>query len=135
MGSALTLSVLWLAVVGTPAASAQDLLPPEETAPLCSQAALAEPEAPAFQAKCTATADCSDGSQVSCAGTGPSPTCTAVDSNCASGVRGFVECNGLRQDCPPCPPQSFFCNCLRPGGGWGVWTGSECALIRCIIPE
>ena len=34
---------------------------------------------------------------VSCSG-----TCTAVDQNCDGGVQGYVECNGVRQECQPC---------------------------------
>jgi hypothetical protein len=136
MWSTLAISFVWLAAANAPASTAQDLLPPQVTAPVCPGApTLPAPEAPALQAKCTATADCSDGSQLSCAGTGPAPTCTSVNSDCASGVRGFVECNGTRQDCPACPPQSFLCNCIRPDGLWGVRSGGECALIRCIKPE
>ena len=49
---------------------------------------------------CTATAICGGGLTISCAGVG---SCLAADQNCAVGQNGFVQCDGRRTLCPPCP--------------------------------
>jgi hypothetical protein len=130
MFSALALSALSLALVGTPVPAAppdaQGLEPPQETAPVCPGApALGLPDDPVPQATCTA--ECWDFSEVSCMGT----SCQAVDSDCLNGVQGYVDCDGLIQLCPRC---KAYCNCHTPDGNWGMWDGRKCALKFCILP-
>jgi len=50
--------------------------------------------------KATCSANCWDGSVVTCTGT----TCTGTNSNCAAGERGRVICDGNPTKCPKCPP-------------------------------
>lgn len=64
--------------------------------------------------KSTCVADCGDGTSVSCLASG---TCTAVDTNCAAGVRGYVQCGSNRVYCPVCPP-----DCDADG-----WCNPECS--------
>jgi len=54
---------------------------------------------------CFAVASCADGSTVSCSTSSTSGTCTFRDSDCSTGLRGYVECNGTRTWCPAdeCP--------------------------------
>lgn len=49
------------------------------------------------QSACEATAQCQDGSEVSCEG---SNQCHAYDQDCAGGERGYVECDGNKTYCP-----------------------------------
>lgn len=137
MWAALAVSVLSLAVAGTPSHPAPELVTPDEPVPICGAAtALPRPDAlsakPISPASCTASATCWDGSHLSCSDAG-SGSCQGVNSNCASGVRGYVTCGGSRQDCPPCPKKTV-CDCHMWNGNWGVWDGSQCALQICIIP-
>jgi hypothetical protein len=132
MFSALAFSALSLALAGTPVAAvppgAQQLELPQETAPICPGApALGLPDEPVPQATCTA--ECWDLSEVSCGGS----SCEAVDSDCANGVQGYVNCGGLIQLCPRCPRKAY-CNCHTPDGYWGRWEGGQCALKPCILP-
>lgn len=57
-----------------------------------------------FDAYCSATADCSDGSQVTCSASGASPQCSATDSSCP-GTRGscWSSDEGTKY-CNTCPP-------------------------------
>jgi len=90
---------------------------------------------PALAKSCSATANCWDGSQVSCSFTGAGGTCTATDSNCDAGVRGSVNCNGTVTSCPQCPcgtPNCCQCDatgdcfaCCRCDGGGAA----HCALL------
>ena len=48
--------------------------------------------------KATCSANCWDGSTVTCTGT----TCSGVNSNCAAGERGRVICDGTPVKCPKC---------------------------------
>jgi hypothetical protein len=48
---------------------------------------------------CTATADCWDGTVVTCSGVSP---CSYRDSSCPS-VRGSVTCGGVTKYCETCP--------------------------------
>ena len=75
-------------------------------------ASLAKPAAPVPAAKqpalgekalCTASANCWDGSTVSCSGNNSTTSCSATDSNCGGGQRGSVTCDGVTTFCPPCP--------------------------------
>lgn len=132
MWSVLAFSALSLALAGTPVPAAPpgapEIGPPQETAPECPGApALGLPDEPVPQATCTA--QCWDFSEVSCTGT----SCEAVDSDCANGARGYVDCNGLQQFCPRCPLKAY-CNCHTPDGNWGRWEGGECVRKLCIIP-
>lgn len=65
-----------------------------------AQTALASEGRGGPDANCTASADCYNGSTVSCSG---SSSCFAYDANCPSS-RGYVQCDGARQYCPSCPP-------------------------------
>lgn len=61
--------------------------------------------------ECTATANCWNGSTVTCSGGG---TCIAVDDNCPTAT-GHCTHNGAPTYCPPCPPRNCTAGC--PGGG------------------
>lgn len=55
-------------------------------------------EGPSAQGPCTA--ECWDGSSVTCDGS----SCSAENSNCSGGVDGYCEgSDSGRIDCPPCP--------------------------------
>jgi hypothetical protein len=55
------------------------------------------------KALCNASANCWDGSTVSCSGNNSTTSCSAADSNCSGGQRGSVTCDGVTTFCPPCP--------------------------------
>jgi hypothetical protein len=63
---------------------------------------------------CWASADCWDGSTVTCFG---GSTCTSVDNNCPT-QRGYVKCDGSYTFCPFCP------TCSREGDACD--SDSEC---------
>src|SRR6478752_5860402 len=52
---------------------------------------------------CTASANCWDGSTVSCSGNNSTTSCSATDSNCSVHQRGSVTCDGVTTSCPICP--------------------------------
>jgi hypothetical protein len=71
---------------------------------VCTIAAAAElgptgssDEMPVFESVCTA--DCGEFADVSCEGA----TCSAVNRDCSTNTRGYVECNGVYTYCPVCP--------------------------------
>ena len=75
---------------------------------------------------CSATATCNDTSHVnvSCSFGGSGGSCTYQNQNCASGIRGQVNCNGTVTQCPSCctgTPQC--CTCAA--------TGDCVACCRC----
>lgn len=86
---------------------------------------------------CSATATCNDTSHVnvSCNFSGSGGTCSFQNQNCASGIRGQVNCNGTVTQCPACPcgtPNCCICAgtgdcfaCCRCGGG----TFSQCSQL------
>ncbi|HEY9422116.1 MAG TPA: hypothetical protein VIW92_11935, partial [Thermoanaerobaculia bacterium] len=85
--------------------------------------ALAVAKRPALgmeKALCTATAYCHNGTTVSCQGNNSTTSCTAVDSNCANGQRGYVTCDGVTTYCVACDPCTQ-CNA----------TGDCVACCRC----
>lgn len=98
---------LALGFLGSPAQAATSSA--ADQAFLASLAAPAGIPAPTLAAKrpgsgleksvCNATANCWDGSQVSCGG---NSSCTATDSSCP-GQRGSVNCDGNVTQCPACP--------------------------------
>jgi hypothetical protein len=50
---------------------------------------------------CSASADCGSGITLGCTGHN---SCSAVNRNCSTGVRGSVTCDGIRVPCTnPCP--------------------------------
>ncbi len=53
------------------------------------------------KALCTATANCWNGTTVSCSGNNSTTSCSATDSNCGGGQRGSVTCDGVTVFCPP----------------------------------
>ena len=55
------------------------------------------------KALCSATANCWDGSTVSCSGNNSTTSCSATDSNCLVHQRGSVTCDGVTTSCPICP--------------------------------
>lgn len=62
-------------------------------------------------------------------------SCIAVDRNCSSGQRGYVEGGGSRQYCgEPCSPCSASTQCLTTGSvgcqGWSCVTHAGCA-VQC----
>ena len=72
----------------------------QETAP--------EPAIPSLEdqiiylAGCTATANCGDGSTISCSDSGSSASCHAQDHYCPL-TQGWVRCGGETRYCPSCP--------------------------------
>ncbi|HSS77469.1 MAG TPA: hypothetical protein VLV54_12080 [Thermoanaerobaculia bacterium] len=105
----LSLSLAALAFLLSPAMAAASPAPVLSAEDQEFIASLAAP-APELEAKrpgiglksaCTATANCGTGSPVSCSGTS---SCTAVDRNCAAGVRGNVTCDGVKTKCQPACP-------------------------------
>ncbi len=79
---------------------------------------------------CSASADCWDGSTRSCSG-GSGSTCTAVDSNCGSGVAGYARCGSSTYNCPPCP--SSGCSFNGASCSSSAFCASKCQLI-CDSP-
>ena len=93
-----------------------------------------------FFKTCSATATCSDTSgSVSCTYTGTGGTCSFTNQNCASGIRGSVNCNGAVTQCPACPcgtPNCCICEstgdcfaCCRCDGFSGPFCRQECGII------
>lgn len=86
---------------------------------------------------CSASATCNDtsGVNVSCNWGGSGGSCTFQNQNCASGVRGQVNCNGTVTQCPACPcgtPNCCICAetgdcfaCCKCSGG----TFSQCSQL------
>lgn len=56
-------------------------------------------------AGCTATADCEDGSTISCSTSDSSVTCRAQDQDCSAGQGGFVDCGTDAELCSACEPE------------------------------
>lgn len=88
--------------------------PAVSEAAVCAGAAeaLATPEDPIFLAgECSATADCWDGSQVTCTASGASASCSFTDSDCDAGVRGSCTSSdeGTKY-CPRCPCEAPDCS-------------------------
>lgn len=81
------------AATAEPAASIQVELSTQPSAEPASDGGLGEIGA---QSDCSATAECEDGSEVSCTG---SNQCSAYDQDCAGGQQGYVECDGDREYC------------------------------------
>ena len=87
---------------------------------------------------CSATATCNDtsGVNVSCNWGGSGGSCTFQNQNCASGIRGQVNCNGTITQCPTCPcgtPKCCQCEatgdcfaCCRCAGGTILACSEEC---------
>ncbi len=59
---------------------------------------------------CTAEAECGNHPSVSCEGT---TTCTAVDQDCFSGERGYVQCDSSKVNCPVCDCHTHCESCFR----------------------
>lgn len=73
---------------------------------------------PGINMTCSATATCNDtsGVNVSCNWGGSGGSCTFQNQNCASGIRGQVNCNGTITECPACSCGTFACcNCAETG--------------------
>jgi hypothetical protein len=69
-------------------------------APVGSPAPTPASRPPSGLEKATCTANCWDGSILSCTGS----TCSGTNSNCGGGVRGSVTCDGTTTLCPSCCP-------------------------------
>lgn len=88
---------------------------------------------------CSATATCNDtsGVNVSCNFGGSGGSCTFQNQNCASGIRGRVNCNGTVTLCPQCPCGTQPCcscqatgncsACCICGGGSALACAQECS--------
>lgn len=61
----------------------------------------------------TCTADCWDGSSVTC---DEGPSCSAQDSDCNSGIRGYCEDGSGRTYCPICPSSGCTAATFCSGG-------------------
>jgi hypothetical protein len=55
------------------------------------------------KALCNASANCWNGTTVSCSGNNSTTSCSATDSNCSAHQRGSVTCDGVTTSCPACP--------------------------------
>lgn len=134
MWTAMTISILLMTGGAATETPANDLMPSEENGLVCADDSVTVEPEPAVEitrrASCSATADCWDGSSVSCTASGPGVKCSAADSDCP-GERGHVTCDGDTVYCPQC---SFICNCLLPGGQWGIIEFGSCVLKPCIKP-
>lgn len=109
------LFVLAVAPVGAAPAAIAD-------APTCSPVSTTAPASPdgllqpaiatsdGIGAASDCTADCWDGSSVTCGGS----TCSAQDSNCSVGVQGYCEDGSGTTFCPAC---QCYASTLCPGGG------------------
>lgn len=91
------------------------------------------------KALCTASANCWDGSTVSCQGNNSTTSCSATDSSCPS-TRGKVTCDGVTTWCPICPGCDFDCAAERTFCQWDcdpcpfafTCSPSTCTLLcRC----
>lgn len=72
---------------------------------------------------CNATASCNTtGGSVSCSG---SNVCSAADQNCASGMRGYVTCDGVTTYCSSCPC-TVTASCDTTGGSVTCSGTSSC---------
>lgn len=105
-GFSMVLAVLGF--LGSPALAATEspTLSTADQAFLASLAVPAGTPAPELAAKpprglekATCTANCWDGSVVSCTGN----SCSGTNSNCGGGQRGSVTCDGQTTLCPACP--------------------------------
>lgn len=82
---------------------------------------------PGAYKSCSATADCTPGTTVSCNYTGAGGNCIAVDRDCSVNERGHVTCQGVTTNCPT--------NCNSECGG--IWccqcagTGDCFSCCRC----
>lgn len=79
---------------------------------------------------CSATADCWDGSTVSCSTSGGSGGCDWEDSNCPW-EHGWVTCGWEEEHCPPCPCPPPASKCIE-GRSCTEPCGSECGPGTCI---
>lgn len=132
ISSKLAISLVLLLSLAPAVAAGERLLEPESAAAptgsppsaVCaSPANLLAPQAPILLAagSCTATADCWDGSQVTCSARGSSAQCSFTDSDCPS-IRG--SCSSTDEgtkNCPACPCSTPLCSdfenkpCGKPG--------------------
>jgi hypothetical protein len=83
---------------------------------------------PAVPKACSATANCTPGTTVSCTYTGTGGTCTAVDRNCSVNQRGYVSCNGVVTNCPT---TCQSCNLICQACNQCDQTGDCFACCRC----
>ena len=92
-------SAPWLGAAGAPICAAS--LAPPQALPLGAAREGAE------RCYCSITIDCFDtGGTRSCSDSTNPCSCTGVDQNCDSGVRGYAKCNGVQYDCDACPSGS-----------------------------
>jgi len=96
---------------------------------------------PGVNMTCSATATCNDtsGVNVSCNWGGSGGSCTFQNQNCASGIRGQVNCNGTITQCPSCcndTPKCCQCeetgdcmSCCRCDGGTISQCFQECGGV------
>lgn len=81
--------------------------------------------------KATCTANCWDGSIVTCTGN----SCSGTNSNCGGGVRGSVTCDGVSTLCPSCCGDL---NCAEERSNCesecaGCPFNFSCSLSTCIV--
>lgn len=78
-------------------------------------------------AQSSCTAECWDGSVLECSGT----SCTAQDSVCSNGERGYCTSGPLRQECPPCPDPSCSATANCDNGGTATCSGyNNCFAVH-----
>lgn len=131
----LGLSTLALAAMGVAPAAADDApaCTPASTATAVSadgspEQAVETSDGIGAAGTCTATADCWDGSSVTC--TGNQGSCSFVDSDCDPNmVRGYCEADGTKKYCPPCEECRATASCLN-GSSVSCTGQSHCAEVN-----
>lgn len=128
----LGLSTLALAAMGAaPAAAAADAsacTPASTAAVVSADGSLEEAveTSDGIGAASTCTADCWDGSTVTCDGS----SCSAVNSDCDPNmVRGYCEADGTKKHCPPCEECRATASCLN-GSSVSCTGQSHCAEVN-----
>src|SRR4029077_16342160 len=64
---------------------------------------MAKPSDPLLKGGCSASADCADGSTISCSAAAGAGTCSYVDQSCPD-TPGSVTCGSTTKYCPTCLP-------------------------------
>lgn len=90
-----------------------------------------------FFKSCAAVATCNDtsGVPVNCVYNGPGGICFAVDQDCANGIRGYAQCQGVQSFCPECPPScgsQACCDCEETGDCFSCCRCDGGSVSLCI---
>lgn len=129
----LALAFCALPALAAPADPAEEALAaifapaPELGAPAQQDAA----KRPGITSKSLCTANCWDGSTVSCSGN----TCSATNSNCSAGQRGSCTADGVTTLCPvPCQGCTVTATCLPSGSVSCSSSNNDCFKVnRCYV--